>query len=803
MTDTPKPPTSPQGARGDITNNPTIDTGAQLPPAAPAAAPAKKRQKVGPYEILGQIAQGGMGVVYRVRDPKLGREVALKMLIGGAWTSGDMQKRFLREAHILADLSHPGIVAIHAIGVEEGVPYYTMELVRGETLNRYLKSSQLPLPQKLRIFLMCCEAVHYAHMKGVIHRDLKPANILVTPDHRPVVLDFGIAHLAETDVSAQMTQSGIVMGTPAYMSPEQAQGRSREVDVRTDVYALGIILYEMATGRTPFQADDSYTLMKAVIEEAPPRPSILTAGISGDLEAVILKAIHKEADKRYVSAHALAEDLKNYLAGKVVEALPDTPTYRLRKWVLRHRELTFSVTGAALVLACLGTWSIARVYQGGREAQAARLRAEEALGTAQAERDKAEQAKKSAQAERDKAVAAEQKATAAFQRMQEEQARREAVESEQKEEKQRRERRSQAERFLEMADRSPKPVEALKACDRALETDPTCVQAHQKRGGVLQALGRPEEALKAYDQALDLDPSYAQAQERRGGILLALGKPTEALAAFDQALAIDPAYALAQLDRAQAFQALKQPEEALQACDRALAVDPSFVQAQVQRGLLLASQGKTQEALKALEKGLELDPRNLPALEARAGLLLTLGNDRLDEALKSFDALLEMDPARAAFHCGRGIALQRKGKLVETLKAFDRALELDPRCVQAYLHRGIFQQTQGRLEEALKSFDQAIAIDPRQARALAGRGTVLLKQAKHEEAVEALKRATALDPTQAQDFFTLGKAFQAVDRPQEAAEAYRTALDLGLPPGADLEACKSRLESMLQKSAPH
>ncbi len=712
-----------------------MSAGASKPPA-----PQPERRRVGPYEVLKELARGGMGVVYRVRDPKLGRDVALKMMIGGAWTGEQAQKRFLREAHILAELSHPGIIPIHDIGIQDGSPYYTMDLVEGETLIDFVRQRGLTLRQKLGLFMLVCEAMHYAHMKGVIHRDLKPANILVTQTGRPVILDFGLARDAVEGASL-MTMSGAVMGTPAYMAPEQAQGRTRDIDVRTDVYALGVILYEMVTGEVPFQAEDSYALMKAVVEQDVPLPSTRVR-MAPDLEAVILKALRKESAHRYASAHALAEDVRKFLAGRAVEAHPDTAVYRMQKWVSRHRELAVSVAGGLVLLVVFGSFSIWRLLVKERVAVLQREEAVKAKEAAQADQNRAVVAEQQARTERDRALAAERRAVEALRKAQEEAALRQQAESARQAEAALRERRGEAERLRSASERLVHPEDALKLCEQALAIDPDYAQLHHRRGQLLQGMGRPGDALAAYDRALALDPSLAQAHCNRGGVLASQGKPEEALAACDQAIGIDPTYLQAWRLRGEVLQAQGRLPEALEAFDRALAGDPDQAGIHLRRAGALLAQGKPEEALKAYERALALEPGLDEAQWGRGLLLQSL--EKWEETIPVFEAIVKKDPRHAKAWDALGLALQKKGKLVEALKAFDHAVEVDPAFTQAHYNRGLFLQGQRRLDEAHRAFGRVLELDPRHAPARFQTGVILERRERWKEADEAYREALAL-----------------------------------------------------------
>jgi serine/threonine-protein kinase len=276
---------------------------------------------VGPYELLEKIAQGGMGVVFKARHTTLGRIVALKTLRGEA-ESPAFQARFDQETRAAARLNHPHIVPIYDVGMHQGRPWYTMALLTGGNLaehrGRYFDDSRAVLLLMERT----ARAVQYAHEQGVLHRDLKPSNVLLDESGEPHVSDFGLAKLRDADV--ELTQTGTVLGTPAYMAPEQADGRTRQIGPGTDVWALGVILYELLTGRRPFVGENSEEVKRHIREEQPPRPRKLRRSLSRDVEAVLLTCLEKDPARRYASAGALADDLARCLRGE-----PVRPTGRL------------------------------------------------------------------------------------------------------------------------------------------------------------------------------------------------------------------------------------------------------------------------------------------------------------------------------------------------------------------------------------------------------------------------------------------------------------------------------------------
>jgi serine/threonine-protein kinase len=281
----------------------------------------------GRYEILGEIHRGGQGVVYRALQVSTRRVVALKVLRGGEHATDRERHRFEREVELASRLRHPSIVAVHDSGVADGSAYYSMELIEGQRLDEFLRDRSPSRRERLELFERICAAVAYAHQRGVIHRDLKPANVLVDPEGLPHVLDFGLAQRVESGLGAgrRITETGMFLGTLAYASPEQFRGGLQEPDVRTDVYALGVILYEMLTGELPFSGEGSLpmVLSRRSEEEAPDLRS-RDRSIDPQLATVVSRALARDPERRYASALDLCRDLGRLLEGRPIEARRDS-----------------------------------------------------------------------------------------------------------------------------------------------------------------------------------------------------------------------------------------------------------------------------------------------------------------------------------------------------------------------------------------------------------------------------------------------------------------------------------------------
>ncbi len=353
--------------------NSSSEQGAQLP------------DRIGPYQIIRQIGEGGMGIIYEAQQASPRRRVALKILRPGL-VGRDMLKRFQHEAHVLGQLQHPGIAQIHEAGVAElpqgQQPFFVMEFVDGEPLNRFADARKLETRQRLELLARICDAVQHAHQKGIIHRDLKPSNVLVVDHHdktsikaqpatqtnsaidligQPKVLDFGIARVTDADLQTitVQTEIGQLVGTLAYMSPEQIEGDSTDLDSRCDVYALGVMLYQLLVGKRPHDLTGKAVTEAARIvrEEEPATVGEIDKSLRGDIETIVAKAMDKDRNRRYGSAAEFATDIRRYLTHQPIEARPASTFYQLSKFARRNTGLVtgMAATFAMLVVALIGT----------------------------------------------------------------------------------------------------------------------------------------------------------------------------------------------------------------------------------------------------------------------------------------------------------------------------------------------------------------------------------------------------------------------------------------------------------------
>jgi eukaryotic-like serine/threonine-protein kinase len=349
-------------------------------PGADAATAAQRPlpRSVGPYRILRLLGEGGMGTVYEAEQEHPRRTVALKVIRPG-WATAEILRRFEQESQALGRLQHPGIAQIHEAATADSgsgpQPYFAMEFIRGDSLHAYAATHHLNARQRLELMVKICDAVHHAHQRGIIHRDLKPGNILVDETGQPKILDFGVARVTDSDAYAtRQTDVGQLIGTLAYMSPEQVLADPLELDVRSDVYALGVILYELLAGHLPYTISRLIPEAARAIREEDPAPlSSINRIYRGDIETIVAKSLEKEKARRYASAAELAGDIGRYLKDEPITARPPSTIYQLQKFARRHQALVWGIAAVFVVLIAgiiASTWQAARATRAEHAARA-------------------------------------------------------------------------------------------------------------------------------------------------------------------------------------------------------------------------------------------------------------------------------------------------------------------------------------------------------------------------------------------------------------------------------------------------
>jgi serine/threonine-protein kinase len=711
----------------------------------PSAHDAMALPRVPGYEVEAVLGRGGMGVVYKARHPRLGRTVALKMLLAGPYAGPGELERFLREAETVAGLRHANIVQVHEAGDVDGRPYFTMEFIEGGSLAEKLAGTPQPARQAAALVAVLAEAVHAAHQRGVVHRDLKPGNILLTGDGTPKLTDFGLARRLEA--AAGLTQSGAPLGTPSYMAPEQAEGKARAVGPAADTYALGAILYELLTGRPPFRAETAAETLRQVVSQDPAPPSRLNAAVPRDAETMCLKCLEKDPQRRYASAAALAEDLHRFGRDEPITARPVGPLERVLRWT-RRRPTAAALVATALALVALafggGVW-----FVGQRAARRAELRSEVGTAVTQAARLRKQFHFREARELLEQAWQLLEPAGPDDLRRQVDQARADLTLAEDLDAARLRMAipmkwstvLAEAEQLYEQAlakaelsrpgddrevdaarvrdsaaceeivaalddwaSKTEDPARQARLLAAARESDPRPLPSRARDQRLWQ--GGPE--LSRLVQELGVDALSPQLCAALGQVLLKTGRDGVSLLRAAQARYPQDFWLTYEL--AWALRRSGQTDEAIGFYRAALALRPEISLVHNNLGLALGATGRPDDAIRHFKEAIRRD-RNTPVYFNNLGSAL-YDKGRLDEAIGPFEEAIRLDPKAPVFHNNLGRALHYKGRLDEAIRQYQEAIRLDPKAPVFHNALGSALRDKGRLDEAIRHFEQALLLDP-------------------------------------------------------------------------------------------
>ena len=662
--------------------------------------------RIGSYELVQELARGGMGAVFRARDARSGREVALKLLLGGRQARERERLRFEREARALARLRHPHVVSVLDAGQVDGLAFLAMELVPGESLARRLqRQGQLPLAQAVSIARKLAGALHHAHSQGLLHRDVKPQNVLLREDDEPVLTDFGLTREVDSAAGESLTRTigGQFLGTPGYCAPEQARGDAALIGPRSDVYGLGALLVALLTGAPPHEPGSSLPEAVAAAERAADPPSRRRPEIDGGLDAICLRALAVDPAARFPDADALA---------RALEAWEQAPrTVRGGTWRGFLLGLLVGAAGGS------GVTGLALTRRG---AEHERLVAA-APGTGQ-EAGVAAPGSAAPHPPGPPAVGGPAAPPPASAR-ERAQARIDACEA------------AVMEHRLEAA---------AEEAEAAARLDPSWAHPHAMLGAIRARLGDGVGALEALGQALTLDPDDQLTLLNRANLLMLAGELPRAEADLTRALELDPRSSRAHVIRGLMGTQRGELEAALSDFERAIGLDPSNGEAYLHRAVLRLMTGRE---VAGARQDLDLAVQyggGAQALANRGAIREREGD--LEGAVEDLERAVAEDPRCLLAVANRGVVRDRLGDLVGALQDLDAALRLDPSYVQARINRSGVRRRLGDFAGALEDAEEALRRAPGLPRALADRAMALAGLGQEEEGLRELDRALERDP---------------------------------------------------------
>jgi tetratricopeptide (TPR) repeat protein/predicted Ser/Thr protein kinase len=751
----------------------------------PAEEPLAARDRVGRYRVVREIGRGGQGVVYLARDETLRRDVAVKILTGLGALSADRVRRFLREAEVASRLQHPGIAAVYELGTDGRVPFIAMRYVEGRTLVEGAKEP-LDVEESTRIVARVARTLHYAHEFGVVHRDVKPANIMLTREGDPVVLDFGLARDGEErDEIQTLTRSGETFGTPAYMSPEQIDGRGTRPDRRTDVWSLGATLYELLAGRRPFDAPTRDGLYRAILTEEPIDVRRLAPAVSRDLAAIVETALQKDMAPRYADAAAMASDLEAYLSGRPTAARRVGAFGRAARYARRE-----PARAALVVLAMVALPSIAAL-----------------TATQAANRGMVEAARRVQIAEEQDALLAR----GAFEFGEGDPGR-------------------ALDRYREAFALAPTPealagiVFSLNKLGRAneaataLDTNIELVSGSRieslARAAVLTSLKRDDEVEKIH-RALPA-PKSAADYYVEGDRLLEEGHAGDS-AAFAEALrnfrvailrspgprasyfegAAHAAFHAGDADMGREFAdavrarwpdsatgaywagaaySLSSADDAIAAYRVAIRLRPEYAEAHCNLGVELSKKGLVEDAMKAYRAAIAINPNFYEPRRNLCSALWTVG--KIEESIVEIREAVRVRPNAASARHFLGAALDVTGDLGGAIEHYRAASALEPRSGRYALALGDALRRLGRIDESIVSLRQAVESNPKDAETRNVLGSALMGMGRFEEALVVFEETVALRPDHAEAYCNIGHVSMTLGRFAEGLAAFRKGHEL-------------------------
>jgi len=715
-----------------------VDSGANALSTSPPQRmlPEYLTGKFGNYQIEGKIGQGGMGVIYLATDLALNRKVALKILLP---QDEESLKRFIGEAQAAAKLKHPNITQVYEVGIVDGYHYFTMDLISGSALDDLTEEGQSRLtPRQIaEVIREIALALDYAHSQGIIHRDIKPSNILIDQEGRAYLTDFGLAKEIN-NLNRSLTVTGTIIGTPEFMSPEQAKSDKKKLDGRSDIFSLGTTFYCALTGQSPFKAEDFYDELSNVLNKEPVRPTRIMPNLNRDLETICMKCLEKEPSERYQSAKELADDIKRFLDGEVIMARPaGWIAMFIRK--ARKNKIAVTAVGLATALVIAGAivvglfWSHShsrnRAEMILNQIKLGNLNPDERIGIA------------------NEAVQIDPCFGQAYEII------------------------GEAYYDKKMAGK------AYEAFTKAIELNPTSSFSYYRRGCIVEKIfKKPKDAISDYKKVIELAPDSDIGYIAHGIVAFGQQRYDEAFNDFNKAIKLNPKGIEGFNRRAMVYLHRMQRDKALADWGKAIEINPRDDMTHRSRGFFHYMMKEFTLALADFNKAIEYNNTNADLYHERG--FTHRENGELDLALADFDQAIKLEPRQGPFYYDRGIVWRIKNEYDKAISDFTRVIELEPERAGNYHERGNLYLKIKKLDLALADFSTAIKIEPKNPDFYSFRGITYGEKRDYDTALADFNTAIQLNPGNALYYHNRGIAYERRNMLDQALLDFDKAIEM-------------------------
>ena len=736
-----------------------------LEPVAPGIEQAQVQsfKAFGKYLIEKKLGQGGMGAVYLASDPALGRKIALKIITSD---NKEMLERFHLEAQSVSKLKHPNIVQVYEAGVIDNRHYFTMDYIDGMPLNKLLEGkNKLSIQNVARVMFQIASALHYAHGQKLIHRDIKPANILIDKTGKAYLTDFGVAKQL-TGLNRSLTMTGQTVGTPNYMSPEQAMALKNKIDHRSDIFSLGATMYHCITGRVPFSGKEVYEVFSRVINTDPVLPTMIVKTIPKDLETICLKCMEKEIANRYQTAAELAQDIKRYLAGEAIAGRRSSWLERFWYKARRNKAVSLGIAGGAAVLI------IGLIISHLVSSAAADRKVEEYHVAAKSYFKEGKYAEAKSACEKAREItqtdadinALYEKSLAAL----------EKKDAETKKTQAQIELRKKAKMVLDRTIGSANPDDRIRAAIEALSIDQNYGDAYLFLGYAYKDKKNYDKAYDYFTKAIETTPTLAHAYYERAKITDEIrGKPEEAILDFKKVLQYDPESYVGYFAKGKIEEKQQRYDSAIESYNKAIELYPDYAWAYVNRGLTYHKKAESakggaryreliDKAIEDYTEGIRLDPKDALAYNNRGAAYYNKGD--LERAIDDLNTSVGLNPESADTYNNRGLVYWNKAEslkdklspdeyrvlLDKALNDYSEVIKLNPKFTGAYTGRGSIYFNKGEIDQAISDYDTAIQLNPEDASAYKNRALAGISKKEYRKARSDFERFLELAPNDPQ-----------------------------------------------------